>query len=108
MIIIHAVQKLLNISRIKPALFVSEPTEGQHLHSWYARIISTGFPGKLLVNMNAIAPNIEYNCRDNDSYEMIDIERIEDHYMDWLKQDASEPGGYRRTRVFWRKKGLVD
>jgi hypothetical protein len=49
MIIIHAVQKLLNTSRLKPVLYVSQPDEGQLLHSWYARLLATGFPGKLLV-----------------------------------------------------------
>ncbi len=49
MIIVHAVQKLLNISRLKPALFISEPPQGQQLHAWYAKLISTGFAGKLLV-----------------------------------------------------------
>ena len=49
MIIIHAVQKLLNISRLKPALFISRPAEQQELHSWYAKLISTSFPGKLMV-----------------------------------------------------------
>jgi hypothetical protein len=49
MIIIHAVQKLLNTSKQKPALFVSEASVNQHLHSWYAKLLSTGFAGKLLV-----------------------------------------------------------
>src|SRR5678815_1211602 len=49
MIIIHAVQKLLNTGKLKPALFVSQPSEGQELHSWYAKLLSTGFPGKLIV-----------------------------------------------------------
>lgn len=49
MIIIHAVQKLLNISRLKPALFISEPSAGQELHSWYAKLVSSGFKGKMLV-----------------------------------------------------------
>ncbi|MEO6638116.1 MAG: hypothetical protein ABIN25_07550 [Ginsengibacter sp.] len=49
MIIIHAVQKLLNISRLKPALFISQPSEGQQMHSWYARLIATGFTGKFLL-----------------------------------------------------------
>ncbi len=34
MVIIHAVQKLLNTSRLKPSLFVSQPLEGEELHSW--------------------------------------------------------------------------
>ncbi len=49
MIIIHAVQKLLNISRQKPALYISEPSPQQELHSWYAKLIPTSFTGKLLV-----------------------------------------------------------
>lgn len=49
MIIIHAVQKLLNTSRLKAPLYVSEASPSQVLHHWYARLISTGFPGKLLV-----------------------------------------------------------
>lgn len=49
MIIIHSVQKLLNTSRLKSVLYVSQPDEGQQLHSWYARLLATGFPGKLLV-----------------------------------------------------------
>jgi len=49
MIIIHAVQKLLNIARLKPALYVSEPSANQHMHSWYAKLIPTGFTGKLII-----------------------------------------------------------
>jgi hypothetical protein len=49
MVIFHAVQKLLNTSRLKPALYISKPSEGQMMHSWYAMLISTGFTGKLLV-----------------------------------------------------------
>jgi hypothetical protein len=48
MIILHAVQKLLKTSRLKPALYLSAPTEGQQLHSWYVKLASAGFPGKLL------------------------------------------------------------
>jgi hypothetical protein len=49
MIIIYAVQKLLNISRLKPALFISNAAEGQLLHHWYARLVATGSSGKLMV-----------------------------------------------------------
>jgi hypothetical protein len=49
MIIIHATQKLLNTSRLKTSLYISQPSEGQMLHSWYSRLLSTGFAGKLLV-----------------------------------------------------------
>lgn len=49
MIIIHAVQKLLNTSRLKTSLYVSKPGVGQQLHSWYARLFSSTFTGKLFV-----------------------------------------------------------
>ncbi|KAA9042137.1 hypothetical protein FW778_09005 [Ginsengibacter hankyongi] len=49
MIILHVVQKLLNTSGLKPVLYVSEPSEGQQLHSWYAKLVPTGFAGKLMV-----------------------------------------------------------
>jgi hypothetical protein len=49
MIIIHAVQKLQNTSRLKAPLYVSEASPDQVLHRWYARLINTGFPGKMLV-----------------------------------------------------------
>ena len=49
MIIIHAVQKLLNTGKVKPVLYISEPSAGQHMHSWYAKLLSTGFAGKFLV-----------------------------------------------------------
>ncbi|MVT09420.1 DUF6933 domain-containing protein [Chitinophaga tropicalis] len=48
-IIIHAVQKLLNTSRLKAGQYISAGDEGQLLHSWYAKLISTGFTGKSLV-----------------------------------------------------------
>jgi len=49
MIIIHAVQKLLNISKLKPALFISEPSTLQDLHPWYAKLLSSTYRGKMLV-----------------------------------------------------------
>jgi hypothetical protein len=49
MLIIHAVQKLLNTGKVKPVLYVSEPSPGQQMHSWYAKLLSTGFTGKMLV-----------------------------------------------------------
>jgi len=48
-VILHAVQKLLNTSRLEAVQYISEPDQGQLLHSWYARLIKTGFSGKLLV-----------------------------------------------------------
>lgn len=49
MIIIHSVQKLLNTSRLEASLYITKPNQGQHLHSWYARLLSSGFPGKMMV-----------------------------------------------------------
>src|SRR6516162_11094175 len=49
MIIIHSVQKLLNTSRLKAFLYISQPDKDQLLHSWYAGLVATGYTGKLLV-----------------------------------------------------------
>ncbi len=49
MLIIHSVQKLLNTSRLESCLYVSKPGPGQYLHSWYARLLSSGFVGKMMV-----------------------------------------------------------
>jgi hypothetical protein len=48
-IVIHSVQKLLNTSRLEASLYITQPNHGQHLHSWYARLLGSGFPGKMLV-----------------------------------------------------------
>jgi hypothetical protein len=48
-LIIHSVQKLLNTSRIEASLYITAPNKGQHLHSWYARLLASGFPGKMMV-----------------------------------------------------------
>lgn len=49
MLIIHAVQKLLNTSRIETGQYITKAGEGQLMHSWYARLFSSTFPGKLMV-----------------------------------------------------------
>lgn len=49
MIIIHAVQKLLNTSGLTPQLYISQPSENQELHTWYAKLVATGYTGKSLV-----------------------------------------------------------
>jgi uncharacterized protein DUF6933 len=49
MLILHSTQKLLNTSRLKASLYISQPTAGQMLHSWYCTLLSTGFTGKLMV-----------------------------------------------------------
>ena len=49
MLIIHAVKKLLNTSKIETGQYITKPAEGQLLHSWYAGLFSSTFPGKLMV-----------------------------------------------------------
>lgn len=49
MILIQAVQKLQNTSRIKAPWYVSAATPGQVLHTWYARLVNTSYPNKMLV-----------------------------------------------------------
>lgn len=174
MIIVHAVQKLLNISRLKPVLFLSKPSEQQELHSWYAKLISTSFRGKLFVmyvhepsliivltkgktishtlpefynrleallkrnhfetafiereikliregyvisktnnksilaNMNAITVNIECSCTRFESYESINVDHIEDSYLEWLSYDSSKPDKFKQTIDYWKNKGLIN
>jgi hypothetical protein len=48
-LIIHSVQKLLNTSRLEASLYVTQPSENQYLHSWYARLLPSGFAGKMMV-----------------------------------------------------------
>jgi hypothetical protein len=173
MIIVHAVQKLLNISRLKPALFITEPSASQELHSWYARLISTTFRGKFMVmythepslviviargktvagtlpefydrlerlltrnhfepgfiekemklvkegfvisktnnksvlaSMNVIGQNVEYLCSRAGQYDSIDMDQVEDAFMDWLTRDSTRPSQYRCTSDYWKEKGLI-
>jgi hypothetical protein len=48
-LIIHSVKKLITSSRLSPALFISRADDGQKLHSWYARLLNSGFPGRMMV-----------------------------------------------------------
>jgi hypothetical protein len=49
MLIIHTAQKLLNTSRLPAVKYITKPAAGQDMHSWYARLLSSSFSGKLLV-----------------------------------------------------------
>lgn len=49
MIVIHAVKKLLNVSRLEAPLMIPNPDPGQLMFQWYASLISTGFRGKLMI-----------------------------------------------------------
>jgi hypothetical protein len=173
MLIIHAVQKLLNISRLKPSLYISQPSDEQEMHSWYAKLVSTSFRGKLIVlyvhepsllivltegktitgtfqqfctrleallkrndfepafiekemkliregyvisktnnksilsSMNAITENIEYRCYAFENYEKLDLNSLEDAFMQWHAFDPSKPGRLRCTSDYWRERGLI-
>ncbi len=154
-------------------MYISAPSENQHLHAWYAKLLSTGFAGKLLVmyvhepsllllvltrgksinttlpsffnrlphllqrnnfkqefidremelvnegyvisrtnsrsmfgSMNAITANIEMSCRVSPLYDLINLDKIEDNYLDWLTFDA-ESGHYLSTKDYWVEKGIV-
>lgn len=172
-IIIHVVQKLLNTSRVKASLFVSQPSANQEMHSWYAKLISTSFKGKLMVmyvheqsllliltkgktingtlpefylrleallkrnhfpsgfikneivlaregfvisktsnksvlaSMNAITYNIEWSFSRFLSYDLIELDSIEDSYLNWLTHDPGKPNNFRRTSDYWKEKGLI-
>ncbi|MDQ6902196.1 MAG: hypothetical protein M3139_04175 [Bacteroidota bacterium] len=154
-------------------MYISAPSENQQLHAWYAKLLSTGFPGKMLVmyvhepslllvlargksinttlpsffsrlphllrrnnfkqefinreiellnegcvisrtnsrsmlgSMNAITVNIEMSCRMSPLYDLINLDKIEDDYLDWLTFDAAS-GHYLRTKDYWVEKGVVD
>ena len=173
MIIIHAVKKLLSISRLQPTLYISGPSDQQELHSWYAKLVSSSFKGKMLVmyvhqpsllvvlakgktitgtmdefcfrlekllirnefarpfverevemmkegyvisktnsksmlgSMNAITENINYRCSTYSGYDVIDIDYIEDAFMEWLVYDKTRPYSLRRTSDYWKEKGLI-
>jgi hypothetical protein len=173
MLILHAVQKLLNTSHIKPALYISEPSKNQEMHSWYVRLLATGFTGKLitmyvhepslllvlckgktiqttlpqfytrleslltrfgftkdfiakelslikegyivsktnsksmLARINQMVLNLEINCSKYLSYNLIDLDEIEDAYINWLTLDTSPTYNCRATLDYWKEKGVV-
>ncbi len=41
--------KAFEYFRIEARFVLSEPSEGQQLHSWYAKLVPSGFAGKLMV-----------------------------------------------------------
>lgn len=153
-------------------MYVSAASEGQQLHSWYAKLLATGSPGKLLVmyvhqpslllvltrgksinttlpsffsrlpqllernnfnrqfieeemqlveegyvisrtnsrsmlaSMNAITANIETSSPMSAPYDLINLDEIEDNYLDWFTLDAVS-GKYLRTKDYWIKRGLI-
>ena len=153
-------------------MYISAPSENQYMHSWYAKLVSTGFSGKQLVmyvhepslllvlapgksinttlsffykrlplllernhfkpefieremplvqegyvisktnsramlgRMNSISYNIESRCRMLPFYNSINLDEMEDNYLDWITQDTA-PGKYLRTRDYWVEKGLL-
>ena len=129
MIIVHAVQKLLNISRLKPVLFLSKPSEQQELHSWYAKLISTSFRGKLFVmyvhepslivvltkgktisnTLPEFYNRLEALLKRNhfESYDSINADDIEDSYIEWLSYDSSKPNKFKKTIDYWKNKNLI-
>ena len=69
-------------------------------------IISKTNSRRMLGSMNAITENLEYSCRIVPSYELINLDRIEDSYLGWLTKEASTHK-YVRTKDYWIKKGVV-
>ncbi len=173
MLIVHAVQKLLTSSGIEAASYISEPSPNQLMHSWYARLVATGFTGRplvmyvhqpslllvltrgksinttlhlfhkrlpqlldrqhfkdafieremklvqeghvvsktssrsMLASMNAMMENIEAVCREQPTYEAIDLDAIEDTFTGWLTYDPVLRK-FRRTRDYWMERGVLD
>jgi hypothetical protein len=70
-------------------------------------IISKTNSRAMLGRMNSISYNIEARCRMLPFYHSINLDEIEDSYVDWLTQDDAS-GKYLRTRDYWAEKGLLD
>ena len=60
----------------------------------------------MLGSMNAITENIESSCRMSPSYDLINLEKIEDTYLGWLTLNAATRQ-YVRTKDYWIEKGAV-
>ena len=59
-------------------------------------VISKTNNKSILANMNAITINIEYSCARFKSYESINVDHIEDSYLDWLSYDSSKPDKFKK------------
>jgi len=70
-------------------------------------VISKTNNKSILASMNAITENIKYSCFTFQSYEAINLDAIEDSYMDWMTYDASRPHKYRCTSDYWKEKGVI-
>jgi hypothetical protein len=68
-------------------------------------IISKTNSRAMLGRMNSISYNIEARCRMLPFYHSINLDEIEDSYLDWITQDTA-PGKYVRTSDYWVQKGL--
>ncbi|MEO7802820.1 MAG: hypothetical protein ABIR81_12505 [Ginsengibacter sp.] len=61
----------------------------------------------MLASMNAIIENIEAVCRRQSSYGAINLDGIEDTYLDWLTYD-SRLRKYLVTKDYWIERGVLD
>lgn len=70
-------------------------------------VISKTNSKSMLASMNAITQNIEYRCSTFPTYESINVDSIENAFMEWLVYDSSKPYRLRRTSDYWKEKGLI-
>lgn len=70
-------------------------------------VISKTNSRSMLARMNSITYNIELRCRMLPSYKAIELDELEDSYLDWLTQDTA-PGKYLCTRDYWAERRLLD
>jgi Domain of unknown function (DUF6933) len=70
-------------------------------------VISRTNSRSMLANMNAITVNIETTGIASPSHLQVNLDTIEDKYLDLLKTDA-ETGKYLSTREYWSKKSVLD
>jgi hypothetical protein len=70
-------------------------------------VISKTNSKSMLASMNAISENVEYRCSTYNDFEAIDLDDIEDAFMEWLVYDKTKPYYLRRTSDYWREKKFI-
>jgi hypothetical protein len=70
-------------------------------------VISKTNSKSILASMNVMTQNIEYKCSTFSSYDSINVDAIEDAFMEWLVYDPSKRNQFRCTSDYWKEKGLI-
>ena len=93
---------LLRRNNFEPAFILKEMELAKEGY-----VISKTNSKSILASMNVMTKNIEYRCSTFSSYDSINIDEMEDAFMEWLVYDPSKPNQFRRTYDYWKEKGLI-